>query len=139
VKRLFAVVIMLLFWVVPVFAQDSYRDFERGLNLSESQRNQVDGIRRKYTDEWRGLKEESMRKRVELRELNREQPDNRDKAERMHRDLNQIESSRHRLLRQYNNEVSGVFNDDQRTRYDQFRNRENRRPVTPPDRRYNER
>jgi hypothetical protein len=138
--RGFVVIAFLLIFLVPtVFAQESYREFERGLNLSEAQKAQVDGIKRKYVDEWRGLKEESLRKRLELRELNREQPDNREKADRMQRDLNQIETSRHRLLRQYSNEVSAVFNDEQRARYDKFRNRENRRPMTSPDHHHNER
>jgi hypothetical protein len=137
---LFVALLALVSWVSPLFAQESYRDFERGLNLSDTQKAQVSGIRRKYVDEWRSLKEESLKKRLELNELNRGRPDQRDRAERVQKDLDQIESSRHRLLRQYSGEVSAIFNQDQRTKYEMFRDRETRRPMTPPPgRRLNER
>ena len=68
-----------LFFCAPsLFGQESYREFEQGLNLSDSQRAQVDGIKRKYMGEWRALKDESARKRLELRELRRDRPDQRE-------------------------------------------------------------
>jgi hypothetical protein len=141
VKTVFFVTfVVLISWTSPLIAQESYRDFERGLNLTDNQKAQVNGIRRKYVDEWRGLKEESLKKRLELNELNRERPDQRDRAERVQKDLDQIESSRHRLLRQYSGEVSAIFNEDQKAKYERFRDREVRRPMTPPPgRRFNER
>jgi hypothetical protein len=138
---LLVTLLVIISWTSPLLAQESYRDFERGLNLSDAQKAQVNGIRRKYVDEWRNLKEESLKKRLELDELNRERPDRRDRVERVRKDLDQIESSRHRLLRQYSGEVSAVFNEDQRAKYERFKYREaRRRPLTPPPgRRFNER
>jgi hypothetical protein len=124
---------------LPLYGQQSYREFERGLNLSNSQRQQADGIKRKYVDEWRSLKEESVKKRVELRELDRGRPDQREKAEKVQRELDQIQASKQRLLREYNGEVSTIFNEEQRNRYNRFRDDENRRPVRPPKYQVNER
>ena len=135
--RAWPIALIFLTLSLPLGAQESYREFERGLNLSDSQRAQVDSIKRKYVDEWRALKEESMRKRLELRELDR--PDQREKAERVQRELDQIESARQRLFRQYSGEVSSVFSDEQRDRFNRFRARENRRPMSLPRYRRHER
>jgi hypothetical protein len=124
---------------MPLYAQQSYREFERGLNLSDSQRQQADGIKRRYVDEWRSLKEEAVRKRVELRELNKERPDQREKAERVQRELDQIQASKQRLLREYSGEVSTIFNEEQRNRYNRFKDDENKRPMRPPKYHVNER
>jgi hypothetical protein len=132
--RIWPIALMLLVLPLPLAAQESYREFERGLHLSDSQRTQVDGIKRKYVDEWRSLKGESMRKRLELREVNR--PDQR---ERVQRELEQIEVSKQRLFRRYSEEVSTVFSEEQRDRFYKFRDRENRRPMNPPGYRMHER
>lgn len=117
---------------VPVLAQESYREFERDLNLSESQKAQVEGIKRKYMGEWRMLRMESARRRFELRQLRRFQPDQWERAQRLRRELDQIEAEKLRLFRQYRDEVSAVFNEEQRGRFNRFLGRENRRPVYPP-------
>lgn len=116
----------------PLPAQESYREFERGLNLSDSQRSQIDGIKRKYMDEWMSLKNESARKRLELREVDRERPGGRERAERVERELQDLQASRQRLFRQYRGEVSGILNDEQRSRYNTFVNRERKRPMNMP-------
>ena len=122
----------LVSFAVPLLSQESYREFERGLNLSDSQKAQVEGIKRKYMGEWRSLRIESARKRFELRELRRFQPDQWERAERVQRDLDQIEAEKLRLFRQYRDEVSAVFNEEQRDRFNRFIFRENRRPLYPP-------
>lgn len=125
-------VLCALFLCAPaLFGQESYREFERGLNLSDSQRAQVEGIKRRYMDEWMAIKDESARKRLELRELRRAQPGERERSERLQRDLYQLDASRHRLFRRYAGEVSSVFNDEQRGRFNSFMDRENRRPMNP--------
>jgi hypothetical protein len=121
----------------PVFAQASYREFERDLNLSETQRNQMEGIKRKYMNEWRGLKDESVRKRIELNDIQRNRralaPNGKiDRQERLERDLQGIEQSRERVYRRYRDEVSRVFNNEQRGRYDQFIARERQGLMRPP-------
>jgi hypothetical protein len=135
--RTWPITVVLLVFALPLCAQESYREFEKGLNLSESQRTQADGIKRKYVDEWRTLKEESVKKRVELKELNRS--DQRERAEKTQRELGQIEASKQRLFRQYTGEVSTVLNEEQRERFNKFRGRENRRPMSPPGYRTHER
>lgn len=130
--RVLAIPIALILFSLPVHAQQSYGEFERGLHLSDSQKQQVDSIRRKYIDEWRNLKEEAVRKRIELRELDPERPDHRERAERVRRELDEIQASKQRLLREYSGEVSTVFNKEQRSRYNRFRDDENRRPMRPP-------
>jgi hypothetical protein len=130
--ELLAFVCVLFFCVPALLGQESYREFEQGLNLSDSQRAQVEGIKRKYMDEWTALKDESTRKRLELRELREDRPEDREKSQRLQRDLDQLDASRHRLFRRYTGEVSGVFNEQQRGRFNRFMDRENRRPVNPP-------
>ncbi len=130
--RLLPLILILFVFTPPLWAQQSYHEFERGLNLSESQRSQVDNIKRKYIGEWRALKDESVRKRLELRELHPDRADQRERAERVQRDLDQIEASRHRLYHQYRGEVSTVFNEEQRARYNRFVESERKRPMNPP-------
>jgi Spy/CpxP family protein refolding chaperone len=125
------VICALFLWAPSLFAQESYREFERGLNLSDSQRAQVEGIKRKYMGEWMALKDESLRKRLEIRELWREQPWRRGRIERLQRDLYELNAARRRLFRQYAGEVSAVFNEEQRDRFNRFMDGENRRPMNP--------
>lgn len=119
--------LVLIAYAPLLFGQESYHEFEQGLNLSDSQRTQVEEIKRKYMEEWMALKNESARKRLELRELGRSRPDERERCERLQRDLTQLETSRHNLFRRYRGEVSSVFNEEQRGRFERFI--ENRRPM----------
>ena len=130
---------LLISFVSPLLAQESYHEFERGLNLSESQRTQVEDIKWKYMGEWRALRMASARKRFELRELQRYEPDQLEKAERVQRELDQIEASRQTLFRQYCGEVSTVLNQEQRCRFNRFMSWESRRPVYPHGYRFHER
>jgi hypothetical protein len=120
------------FIVLPAQAQDSYREFERGLNLSDAQREQVEGIKKKYMDEWRTLNNESARKRLELQETDRTSQAGRERARRLEGDLNSMHSSRENLYRRYRGEVSGVLNEQQRGQYERFHDGEQRRGVMPP-------
>ena len=118
---------------LPVQAQDSYQDFEKGLNLTDSQKRQVEGIKRKYIDEWQSLKNESARKRIELRDVDRGSPAGRERANRLESELYGIHASRENLYRQYRGEVSGVLNEQQRGRYDKFLDGERpRRMMSEP-------
>ena len=118
--------------VLPAQAQDSYQDFERGLNLSDTQKEQVQGIRKRYMEEWTTLRRESARKRLELQEVDRNSEAGRERARRLEGDLNSMRSSRENLYRRYRGEVSGVLNEQQRGRYERFSNGEGRRGMTPP-------
>jgi hypothetical protein len=136
-RRILLTLLLLLLMAPPVFAQASYREFERGLNLSETQRSRMEGIKQKYMSEWRGLKDESVRKRIELNELQRQrrQPSRNERVgreTRLERDLQGIEQSRERTYRRYRDEVSRVFNEEQRGRYDEFITRERRDMMRPP-------
>ena len=123
--------LLLFFFVPPLYAQDSYREFERGLNLSDSQRTQMEGIKRKYSDEWRSLKNGSMQRRLELNDMNRGPGYSRDRADRVQRELEGIEVQRRQLYHQYRDEVGRALNEQQRDRYEQFMGQERRRGPTP--------
>jgi hypothetical protein len=122
---------LVLLLVLPAQAQDSYQDFERGLNLSDGQREQVQGIRKKYMDEWRTLHNESTRKRLELQGVDRGSEAGRERARKLEGDLNAIQSSRDNLYRRYRGEVSGVLNEQQRGRYEKFSTGEGGRRMMP--------
>ena len=130
------ILVLLLFPVLlfasPAQAQDSYRDFERGLNLSDTQKEQVQGIRKKYMDEWRTLNQESARKRLELQGVDRSSEAGRERARKLEDDINSMRSSRENLYRRYQGEVSGVLNEQQRGRYEKFSTGEGRRGMMPP-------
>ena len=136
----YLLVVFALFFCVPaLFGQESYREFEQGLNLSDSQRTQVEGIKKRYMAEWMALKNESAQKRLELWELRREQPYQRERLEKAQRDLDQLDAAKFRLFRRYAGEVSAVFNEEQRGRFNRFMDHENRRPMNQPRYRFHER
>jgi hypothetical protein len=131
--RLLSLLCALIIFTPALYAQESYREFERELNLSEYQKAQVAGIKRRYMNEWRALNDESARKRIKLREVYQDRPDETGRAERLRRDLDQIEASRQRLFRRYRGEISAVFNNEQRGQFNRFTEQENRRAARPTD------
>jgi Spy/CpxP family protein refolding chaperone len=130
-NRLTYILLFLFVAVPPLFAQDSYQEFERGLNLSEAQRSQVEGIKNRYIEEWRSLKSESIRKRLELRQAYRNPSMDGNRAQALQEDIRGIEQSRQNLYNQYRNEVSRVLNDQQRQRYNSFSENERRKVMHP--------
>jgi hypothetical protein len=126
---LFLYILLLFILVPPLYAQDSYHEFERGLNLSESQKAQVRDIRNKYFDEWRSLRRDSIAKRLELRELYRYPDQNKGRAQVLQQEINGIQQSRQHLYNQYRNEVSRVLNERQRQQYNSFSDTERRKII----------
>jgi Spy/CpxP family protein refolding chaperone len=112
--------LLLLLFVPPLYGQNSYMEFERGLGLSHSQKTQVEGIRNRYIDEWRTLKQESIKKRLELQELNKNPAANPERADKLRSEIGDIEQSRNNLYNQYRGEVSRTLNKEQRERYNSF-------------------
>ncbi len=129
--RFFPILCALFLFSLPLHAQQSYREFERGLNLSDYQRMQVEAANRRFIAEWRALNDASAQKRLELRQLDRNRPDEWERAERLERELGQIEASRQRLFNSYRGEVSTVFTNEQRGRFNRFTEQENRRAARP--------
>jgi hypothetical protein len=127
----FIFVLMFAWLALPAHAQDSYRDFEKELNLTDAQRQRVEGINKKYIGEWQGLKNEAVRKRLELQGVDQGSPAGRERARRLESDLQGIRSSRENLYRQYKGEVYGVLDEKQRGRYDRFVDGERRRGTMP--------
>ncbi len=128
----FGLLLFVLLFLAQANAQDTYHDFERGLNLSESQREQAQGIRKRYMDEWGTLNNEAARKRLELQGVDRNSDAGRERARRLENELNGLQSSKENLYRRYRSEVSGVLNEQQRGRYERFYNGERNRGVMPP-------
>jgi hypothetical protein len=89
----------------------------------------VEQLKRGYVDEVRMLQRESLNKKLELRELNRNSPQNTEKIRRLHRDLEGIEISKENAYRQYRGEVSRTLNDRQRERYNKFCDTESRQNM----------
>ena len=126
-----AAILFFLLFVPPLFAQDSYADFERGLQLTDSQKMKVEEIKKKYINEWRSTKQEAVRKRLELRELSRNQPGNTEKTEKLQNDISDIQRSRKNLYNQYRGEVSRTLNNEQREKYNNFCTSERRKTMRP--------
>jgi len=133
---------------LPLHAQGRYSELERDLQLSESQRMQVEETKRRYMGDLQGLNQEAVNKRLELRELNRNPSAGPEKRERLQRELTTIENSRHNLYNQYRSDLSRVLTQDQRNRYNSYVDSERRaapgrpgypsmnRPTYPPSYRY---
>ena len=117
---------------LPLIAQTGYQQFERDLQLSESQRTHVEETKRRYMDELHGLRQESINKRLELRELDRNPAGDPERRERLQRELGAIDSTRHNLYNQYRTDVSRVLNQEQRNRYNRFVDTERGRTVNRP-------
>lgn len=131
VRYIVALLLFLLF-VPPLFAQDSYADFEKGLQLTDSQKMKMKEIKKKYINDWRSTKQEAVRKRLELKELFRNQPGNTERIEKLQNEISDIERSRENLYNQYRGEVSRTLNNEQREKYNNFCTSERRRMMRPP-------
>ena len=125
-----ALVLLLLFISPPARAQNSYSEFERGLGLSDPQRMQVEDIRNRYQNEWQVLRQESARKRMELRELSRDPNANAARINRIRSELQELDTARHNSYQQYRSEVSRTLNDRQRQQYNTFCDQERRKRMT---------
>jgi Spy/CpxP family protein refolding chaperone len=126
-KKMIPLFLLLLFYVPPLFAQDSYSEFERGLELTEPQKTQIQGIRNKYINEWRVVRRESMRKRLELRELIENPAANAERIVRLQSEIRELETARGNIYNQYRSEVSRILNEKQRERCNNFFDTENKR------------
>jgi len=120
------VILFLLTMVPPARAQNSYSEFERGLQLSDPQRAQVEDIRNRYINEWQNMRRESARRRMELRELSRDPDANAARIGRVQGELRDLDRARHNSYRQYRSEVSRTLNDRQRQQYNTFCDKERR-------------
>jgi Spy/CpxP family protein refolding chaperone len=126
-------ILLLFFSCAPsAFAQNSYKEFERSLELTEPQKIQMQGIRNKYINEWKTVRKESVRKRLELKELCKNPAASFEKCGKLENELRDLETVRGNIYNQYRGEVSKVLNEKQRERYNNFFNAENRKMTHPP-------
>jgi len=125
--------LLLFFSCVPsLFAQNSYSEFEKKLELTEPQKVQMQGIRNKYINEWQTVRKESMRKRLEQKEHCKNPAAGPEKCGKLENELRDLETVRGNIYNQYRGEVSRVLNEKQRERYNNFFNAENRKMTHPP-------
>jgi len=96
-KYLYALFIFFALSVSPLYAQHSYSDFERGLNLSDAQRTSVEDVKRKYMDEWHASRREAIKKKLELRDLYKNPSSNRGRIETLQKQILELEISRESL------------------------------------------
>jgi Spy/CpxP family protein refolding chaperone len=122
---------VLILLVPPLYGQDSYSDFERGLELSQPQRAKIDQMRKRYMVVMRTLQQQSMRKRLELREIYRNAPQNKEGIIRLRNELEDLELEKASLYDQYNAELKQMLTDKQREQYNRFCDTENRRTANP--------
>lgn len=132
-KLFVAILLLLLSFLLmpPLYAQNSYSEFERGLNLTDVQKRRAEGVKQKYIEDWRFQRQETLRKRLELKELGRDPSANREKIDRTQQELRDIERSRERSYNQYRSELSQVLNERQREQYKSFAESERKRRVVP--------
>jgi len=115
----------------PLYAQNSYSEFERGLNLTDVQKRRAEDMKQKYIEEWHFQRQETLRKRLELKELRKDPATNKDKIDRTQRELRDLERSRERSYGQYRSDLSHVLNERQREQYNSFTESERKRRVVP--------
>ena len=127
-KIVLATLISLLF-SLPLYAQDTYPEFESGLRLSPPQKMRAEQIRRRYMGEMRSLQQESLNRRLELRELRRDNTQNRERMHRLRREIHDIEASRGNIYNQYRSDLEKTLDKRQRERFNSFCDKEHRRGV----------
>jgi hypothetical protein len=120
------VALVLLLCSSPLFAQSSYSDFERGLGLSDDQRARADQIKRRYMGEMRYLQQEALNRRLQLRELDGAAPQNRQRINRLRREIEDLEMSKGQIFHLYRSELKKTLNDQQRERYNSYCESQNR-------------
>jgi Spy/CpxP family protein refolding chaperone len=131
VVAIITLLLLSLSLVPPLDAQNSYTEFERGLNLTESQRKKVGEVRERYIREWQLQRQEALRKRLELNDLRKNPYANRDRIDRTQRELRNIERSWEQSYGQYRSDLSHVLNERQRNQYNQFTEWERRNRSMP--------
>jgi hypothetical protein len=132
-KFLVAISLLLLSFILmpPLYAQNSYSEFERGLNLTDSQKRRAEGVKQKYIEEWHFQRQEALKKKLELKELRKNPTANRDRIDNTQRELRGIERSRDRSYDHYRSDLSQVLNERQREQYNNFAESERKRRVGP--------
>lgn len=118
-KKIFFLFVFFLY-ASSSFAQPSYKEFERSLELTEPQKARMENIRNKYIDEWKSVRKESTTKKLELKELSRNPAANTEKVGRLENELRELETTKGNIYNQYRGEVSRVLNEKQRERYNNF-------------------
>lgn len=110
-------------------AQDSYSEFEQGLDLTEPQRLRMEEMKRRYVNEMRQLQRESLNRKALFRELVRNSDQNRERIYRLRREMEGIEASKGSAYKEYRSEVVRSLNERQRERYNRFCDIENKRTI----------
>lgn len=127
--RYFLLPLLFLLLTPPLFGQNSYSDFERGLNLSDAQRAKMEDVKKKYIPEWRASGREIMKRRMELRDLYGNPSANRERIDKLQGEILDIQISRDEMYGRYRGEVSKVLNEEQREKYDSFSSSERKRSM----------
>jgi len=70
--------------------------------------------------EWQNLKEDAMRKRLELQELSRDPVANRERINRLQNEIDNIDRSKEDLYNRYREEVSNALTPEQKQKYNTF-------------------
>lgn len=123
------IVLFCLFLFSPapfLFPQELHGDPEGGLCLTPKQKAKVEQIRKKYLEELMALREEILRKRLELiSEMRKENPDQEEIA-KIRREMEDLRIRREILLGKYRDEIDSVLNPDQRRKFENYFGREKR-------------
>jgi hypothetical protein len=131
-KKLIFILLFFFSCAPSAFAQNSYKEFEKSLELTEPQKVQMQGIRNKYINEWQTVRKEFMRKRLEMKELCKIPAAIPEKCGKLENELRDLEAARGNIYNQYRGEVSKVLNERQKERYNNFFNAANRKMTYPP-------
>jgi Spy/CpxP family protein refolding chaperone len=128
-KLCVAISLLLISFILmpPLYAQNSYSEFERGLNLTDSQKRRAEGVREKYTEEWLAQRQEALKRRLELMDLSKNPSANRGRIDKTQQELRDMDRSRERSYNQYRSELSQVLNEKQRQQYNTFTDSERKK------------
>ncbi len=130
-KKLIFFLLLFFFCVPSLFAQHSYREFEKSLELTEPQKTQIQGIRNKYINEWQTVRRESTTKKLELKELDKNPTASPETIGKLENELRLLETAKKNIYNQYRGEVSRVLNEKQRERYNNFLDTKHRKMTHP--------
>lgn len=105
---------------LPSLSPAQPRDLESALRLTEEQRLRIQDIEKRYREELDHVREEIIRKRIELERLRLSPVANEHRLRRLEEEIEELRLHRGRLFRAMRREIMGTLTKEQLKTFDEF-------------------